>query len=186
MLPVHGGWLDRINSSLFALPVVFILVTSLRCDTLFPLTPAVFGNTISLISLLQRPIRKIMMNRGLSRILIASLTWVASSNAAPPKIGPHLRNSSYWSTAEGQQSTVHLHNNLVKFPITVTPILYLDDGSAMELTPITLGPLANSELDINNAASEKGLPSNSRQPGLPLQRDWQFVVCRNFHHSSTI
>src|SRR5437016_4901515 len=73
----------------------------------------------------------------------------------------HIRYGSYWTTREGSQSTVQLHNNLVNFPIIVTPVLYLKDGSAAELDSITLNALGNASLDINRALESKGLPANA-------------------------
>lgn len=73
----------------------------------------------------------------------------------------HWRYGSYWTTQEGSQSTVQLHNNLVNFPITVTPVLYLKDGTAAELDSITLNALRNASLDINRILESKGLPANA-------------------------
>ena len=51
---------------------------------------------------------------------------------------------------------------MVRLPVTVTPILNLDNGVARSLPAITLAPRANADLDINSIAAANGIPTNSQ------------------------
>ncbi len=60
-------------------------------------------------------------------------------------------NCGLWRTDSGFISTIDLKNRNIKVPITVTPILYMADGTEVDLTPITLPPAGVSTLKINDA-----------------------------------
>ncbi len=55
-------------------------------------------------------------------ILICTLS-TASASAAEPTARPRRINLPYWSVENGFESSVQLHNNLVKGLLTVQPVL---------------------------------------------------------------
>jgi hypothetical protein len=65
--------------------------------------------------------------------------------------------SPYWTCADGYNSVVQVHNSLTAKPLLVRPILLSPDGTRTELSPIEIGPLGNSSLDINHALRSMGL-----------------------------
>lgn len=66
--------------------------------------------------------------------------------------------ASYWSVEPGTHSIAELHNNLVNSPLSVKPIVYNQDGSALELEGIALPPFGNVALNISEELSRHGHP----------------------------
>ena len=83
---------------------------------------------------------------------------VCSPNAAAQS---YSRYSSYWTTSNGFQSSIKLHNHNIGAPINIEPTLYLANGTPVKLARIQLGPLENSEIDVNTELRRRNLPEGN-------------------------
>jgi hypothetical protein len=63
----------------------------------------------------------------------------------------------YWSTADGFVSTIEMKNYHVSNPLTVTPVLHLENGGDVALDPIALKPSETRRININQALAKRGL-----------------------------
>ncbi len=68
--------------------------------------------------------------------------------------------NSYWSTADGFQSTIQFHNNLIADSLSVTTTLYSADGRSVTLEPVVLGALGNASVDLNQELARRGWPES--------------------------
>src|ERR1041384_1403417 len=60
----------------------------------------------------------------------------------------HSVHLPYWSTRIGEQSIVHLHNNLVTLPITIAATFRSVDGRGVCVSPIVISPNGNASVDV--------------------------------------
>lgn len=96
-------------------------------------------------------------------LLVLSGCWVSASATAPVPIRrqmqmkppkepvSQLMNCGFWRTDHTFEATMHIKNELLDAPLSVTPILFMADGTEFDLTPTTVGASQVSDVDINAA-----------------------------------
>ncbi len=74
----------------------------------------------------------------------------------------------YWSTTDGFVSTIEMKNYHVSNPLTVTPVLHLEQGGDVALDPVALKPSETRRININQALAKRGLCAGAtlRRPDL--------------------
>jgi len=80
------------------------------------------------------------------------------ASAAKPKVENYsfLLAAPYWRTDSGYVSTIEMKNYHVEQPLTITVVLYPQDGSEIIPTPITLNPSETRLLDLNQVLAAYG------------------------------
>ena len=116
----------------------------------------------------------------------------------PPKVGrpinggtpPMLRSmvGGLWMTDANWNSSIYLRNIVETDPITVTPILYLSNGTKYVLADVKLEPAGISILSINQALSKKGISSWATLSGyVELQYTWAWdPLCATIRNVDTV
>ena len=98
-------------------------------------------------------------------ILLPFAFWAAAQEEAvePPPDEPtaeelpeHYRFSPFWTSLEDCRTTILLHNNHTEDPLTVQPVLYLEDGTAIELGVVHLPVLGSASIPVNETIQRLG------------------------------
>jgi hypothetical protein len=78
-----------------------------------------------------------------------------------------------WMTDANFKSSIYLKNAVATDPITVTPILYLSNGTKYTLPNVTLEPSGTAIVDINAGLEQQGIASYATLSGyVELQYAW--------------
>ncbi|HXJ93050.1 MAG TPA: hypothetical protein VMT20_09225 [Terriglobia bacterium] len=80
----------------------------------------------------------------------ASPAGRAASHSSSTNV-THTQHCALWRVDNGFLSTIHLKNTLVVGPLTVTPILFMADGTEYDLPPVRLVTAGNDDLRVNDA-----------------------------------
>lgn len=67
---------------------------------------------------------------------------------------PQGMEGGMWRTDANFESILHLKNILINHPLTATPILYMEDGTAYQLPPVTLEPAGVASVNIDTALND--------------------------------
>ncbi|MBK9168672.1 MAG: hypothetical protein IPM24_14555 [Bryobacterales bacterium] len=68
----------------------------------------------------------------------------------------HKQFSPFWTSLEDCQTTIRLHNNLLTESLTVKGVLYLRNGTPLELNPITMPPKGSASIPVNELVVNLG------------------------------
>ena len=96
-----------------------------------------------------------------ARLSIISAIFIASTSVAvgahtPPEPTLHQVFSPYWATGYGRISTIELHNNQIKFPLDVRPVILSPSGERVELPSVRLVQLGNASIDVQAMLNQVG------------------------------
>ncbi len=89
----------------------------------------------------------------------AALPQIAVSQPPPdeaPILKQYQRISPFWTNIPDCITTVNLHNNHGEDSLTVHPVLYLGDGSPVELAPVEMPPLGSAQIEVNETVRALG------------------------------
>lgn len=89
-------------------------------------------------------------------IVVLVITGLPSYGADSKAVARQTRFSPFWTNEEDCQTTMHLRNNLVNSDLTVSPVLYMEDGEAIRLSPMTLPPSASAAIPVNETVRNLG------------------------------
>lgn len=96
--------------------------------------------------------------------LLASFTVITSSLAEKPhQIPPHspkthqTATGGFWRTDRNFDAMLRIKNILIAMPLTVTPVIYMADGTEIHLKPIQLEPAGAISINIANAIRDSGV-----------------------------
>ncbi|HEV2386360.1 MAG TPA: Ig-like domain-containing protein [Candidatus Acidoferrales bacterium] len=73
------------------------------------------------------------------------------SGPQPPKIVPQSMVCALWRTDQGFVSTIRIKNGMIVGPVTVTPVLFMADGTEYDLAPVNLVAGGIAFVDVNDA-----------------------------------
>lgn len=90
-------------------------------------------------------------------IFAMSSVFAQTTSVSPGAAATQSVYNAYWSNAPGVQSLAQLHNNLLNVPLTVQPVLFMTEGSKLNLMAVTLAPLGNATIDIGAELAQQGL-----------------------------
>jgi len=74
-----------------------------------------------------------------------------SANAMPMSDEVHVLHGGLWRTDGGFVSTIRIKNVLAVAPIQVSPTIYMADGTAYPLAPVTVATSGVATVNINDA-----------------------------------
>ncbi len=70
---------------------------------------------------------------------------------------PRSMIGGFWMTDSNRKASIYLKNGLETAAITVTPVLFLSNGTRYALDAITLQPSGTSVISINDALERQGV-----------------------------
>src|SRR5690349_20937598 len=84
-----------------------------------------------------------------------------------------------WMTGPGMKSSLYLTNGLKTDPLTITPILHLNNGLQYSLSPVTLQPQETAIVDVNQGLGKQGIAPYATLYGYAeIQYQWPWaIVC---------
>lgn len=104
----------------------------------------------------------------------------------PFPTAPVLRTlvGGLWMTDKNTKSSIYLHNGLATSPLTVTPAVYLNNGTKILSTPIVLEPSGNAVVSINNILADHQIAPYAQLSGyIEVEYKWAWsalgVTIRN-------
>lgn len=97
-----------------------------------------------------------MMTMKHARSTLLFVVLFITYSAHLPGQTTHKRVSPFWTSISDCITTIHLHNNLSTESLTVSPVLYLEDGTQIDLDFVTMGPLANASINVNEVIQALG------------------------------
>lgn len=108
---------------------------------------------------------------------------LAPHRAIPPKAASPIARSipstprsmvgGLWMTDANLKASIYMRNVVETDPMTVTPILYLSNGTRYQLADVTLDPGGIAILSINDALDKMGISSYAPLSGyVELQYTW--------------
>lgn len=78
-----------------------------------------------------------------------------------------------WMTDGNMKSYLHITNDLVTSPLSVTPVLWLSNGTRLPLSPVHLEPSGTTVISINQALADQGLAPYATLSGyVELDYEW--------------
>ena len=75
---------------------------------------------------------------------------------AEQAIPTHYRFSPFWTSLEECRTTILLHNNHIEDPLTVYPVLHLENGKPVELDRVEIAPLGMASIPVNETMAKLG------------------------------
>ena len=63
----------------------------------------------------------------------------------------------FWTIDANRKASIYLRNGLNESGIVVSPVIYLSNGTALDLAAITLDPSGTAVISINDALQQKGI-----------------------------
>jgi hypothetical protein len=135
--------------------------------------------------------------RRISTLLVSTFCCMVCFAQQPNILAPHkpvaprLEKRLPWSKPMAQQSAVgglwmtdvntkaalYLKNVVKTDSVTVTPILYLSNGTHYPLAPITLGPSGTAIVDINQGLASQGIAPYAKLYGYAeIQYNWPWAA----------
>lgn len=75
-------------------------------------------------------------------------------------VEPQSLYCGLWRTDDGFVSTIHIKNELIATPLTVIPVIYMSDGTAVNLNPRHVPAGGEMDVNINRAIAKRALAIN--------------------------
>jgi hypothetical protein len=84
-----------------------------------------------------------------------------------------------WMTDAGMKSYVHVTNDLVTSPLTVSPVLWLSNGVSLHLPAITIEPSGTAVISVNEALADQRIAPYATLSGyVELDYQWPWdAIC---------
>jgi len=112
---------------------------------------------------------------------------VAKATALPPAV-PGSVVGGPWITDANFKSSIYLKNVVETSPVTVTPVLYLSNGTKYVLPDVTLEPSGTAIVDVNAGLQAQGVAGYATLSGyVELQYNWPWdPICASIRVTDVV
>lgn len=81
---------------------------------------------------------------------LAGSSGMSAAMHMPPPM-PQSVYAGLWRVDHTFTASIHIKNTMVGNSVQVTPVLFMADGTEYDLSPVSLGPNAAADVDVNKA-----------------------------------